>query len=110
MAKRVPLQTIIVYRDGKQCVPRIGDPFDFTKEEIEQIKSVAPDALRNPVNEDVIPATPQEAKDQKEAKAQKSVADQRAEANAAAQTASQRARKASHQSRSEDRGPEEGDL
>ena len=53
MAIRIPVQTITVGRDGKNIVPTIGQPFNFTAEEIEQIESSNPAAVRNPVVEQV---------------------------------------------------------
>lgn len=52
MPKRIPMQTVIVQRDGKQVAPPIGKAFEFTREELDQIKAVAPDAIRHPVNEE----------------------------------------------------------
>lgn len=43
--KRVPLQSIVVQRDGKSFTPPIGQPFDFTKEEVDQIERMAPEAI-----------------------------------------------------------------
>ncbi len=43
--KRVPMQSISVIRDGKSECPPIGVAFDFTKEEVEQIGKMNPDAL-----------------------------------------------------------------
>ena len=37
----------------KRIVPPIGKAFDFTREELDQLKKVAPDAIRLPVNEDL---------------------------------------------------------
>ena len=51
MAIRIPVQTITVGRDGKNIVPTIGQPFDFTDEEIKQIEASNPAAVRNPVVE-----------------------------------------------------------
>ena len=51
MVIRIPVQTITVGRDGKNIVPTIGQPFNFTAEEIEQIESSNPAAVRNPVVE-----------------------------------------------------------
>lgn len=45
MPKRIPLQTVIFQRDKQRMVPEVGKPFDFTKEEIEQITKLNPDAL-----------------------------------------------------------------
>ncbi len=43
--KRVPLQSITVIRKNQACVPPIGEPFDFTDEEVAQIETMNPDAL-----------------------------------------------------------------
>lgn len=51
MVIRIPVQTITVGRDGKNIVPTIGQPFDFTDEEIKQIEASNPAAVRNPVVE-----------------------------------------------------------
>ena len=51
MPKRVPLQGIIVTRNGRQVQPPVGKVFDFTAEEIETLKLRNPKALRTPVNE-----------------------------------------------------------
>jgi hypothetical protein len=58
MPKRIPLQTIILVRDGKRVVPEIGKAFDFTSDELASIKEVSPDAVRAPVNE--TPSEPSE--------------------------------------------------
>ena len=42
---RVPMQTVVVQRDGKMMSPPIGTPFQFSKDEIEQIDRMNPDAL-----------------------------------------------------------------
>lgn len=42
---RVPMQSVVVVRDGKSTVPPIGQPFDFTAEEIAQIEKMNPDAI-----------------------------------------------------------------
>lgn len=45
MPNRVPLQSVVVDRDGKRIVPPIGSVFEFTDAEIEQIEKVNPEAL-----------------------------------------------------------------
>ncbi|ENQ7722901.1 TPA: hypothetical protein L4T14_001433 [Pseudomonas aeruginosa] len=40
MPKRIPLSTIVVYRDGKRVVPEIGKPFDFTPEEAADVNAL----------------------------------------------------------------------
>ena len=53
MPKRVAVQTIRVLR-GKEVVSApLGEPFDFTDQEIADVEAVNPDAFRMPVNEDV---------------------------------------------------------
>lgn len=57
----IPLQGITVHRakagqpaGGKELVsiiPTIGEPFEFTDSEVEELKTVAPESIREPVNE-----------------------------------------------------------
>lgn len=42
---RVPQQSVVVHRDGKQIVPPIGQPFEFTAAELAEIESINPDAI-----------------------------------------------------------------
>lgn len=65
MPKRIPVQTVVVQRNGKNFIPEIGKPFDFTDEELEWIKRVNPLAVRHLVNEEVAPvAVPNADQDQ----------------------------------------------
>lgn len=43
--KRTPLQSIVLYRDGKTFTPPIGEVFEFTQAEADEIERVNPDAL-----------------------------------------------------------------
>ncbi|MEN9925546.1 MAG: hypothetical protein RL268_1672 [Pseudomonadota bacterium] len=52
MPQMIPLQTIVLHRDGKPVVPTIGKPFPFTDDEVAELGS----ALRAPVNETPAPA------------------------------------------------------
>lgn len=52
MPKRIVLETVRVIRDKKTVTPPIGQVFDFTAEEISQIKAVRPQAIRTVVIED----------------------------------------------------------
>ncbi len=45
MVMRVPLQSIIVQRDGKMVRPPIGKSFKFTDEEMADITRMSPKAL-----------------------------------------------------------------
>ena len=45
MPKRTPLQSVVVIRDGERVTPEIGRPYEFTKEEIEQVERANPAAL-----------------------------------------------------------------
>lgn len=45
MPKRTPLQSVVVIRDGARFTPEIGRPFEFTKDEIEQVERANPAAL-----------------------------------------------------------------
>ena len=65
MPKRVPVQTIILHREGKQFSPEIGQFFDFTAEELADIVAVNPEAVRKPVIEDDGAAEKVEAKVEK---------------------------------------------
>jgi hypothetical protein len=51
MAQRHVLQTITVVRDGKRVTPKIGEPFDFTGDEIKEIEKVQPTAFRKLIDE-----------------------------------------------------------
>lgn len=51
MVEKVPVQTIILSREGKRVVPEIGKPFKFTQEELKQLKADAPDSFRDTVVE-----------------------------------------------------------
>lgn len=52
MPIRIPVQTVILNRkDGGRIKPKIGEPFNFTSEELDQIKQVNPAAVRKPVVE-----------------------------------------------------------
>lgn len=52
MPIRIPTQTVIVQRNGANFAPKLGEPFNFTTDEVEEINTLAPDALRKPVNEE----------------------------------------------------------
>lgn len=52
MPKRVPVQTIVVHREGKRITPKIGEAFDFTAEELADLNRVNPDCIRKVVIED----------------------------------------------------------
>lgn len=40
MPKRIVKSTVIVYRDGKQVKPVIGEVFDFTDAEVKDIRAI----------------------------------------------------------------------
>ena len=85
MPKRIPVKAIYVQRDGKQIQPKIGEEFDFTADELDQINQVAPSAVRKVMVEDKELAA-QLAKDEKalaEAKAKQDAADKAAADQAA---------------------------
>jgi len=46
MPIRIPVHTIVVTREGKRVSPTIGQPFEFSVEEIAEINAVAKGALR----------------------------------------------------------------
>lgn len=45
MPNRVPLQSVVVQRDGNNVVPPIGAVFEFTDKEVAEIEASNPDAL-----------------------------------------------------------------
>lgn len=45
MPKRIVNSTIVLHREGKPVVPRVGEVFDFTPEEVTNINKVNPSAL-----------------------------------------------------------------
>lgn len=45
MPKRVPAQSITVARQGKMVVPKIGEPFEFTADEIKDVERLNPSAF-----------------------------------------------------------------
>jgi hypothetical protein len=63
MPKKIPLHAVVVVRNGKQVTATPGVLFDFTAEEVAELADIAPDALRDPVNE-----APAEAPAEAEAK------------------------------------------
>lgn len=56
MAKFIPVQGVYVHRDGKTVAAPIGEPFDFTDEEVADIQALNPSAIREPINETPAPA------------------------------------------------------
>lgn len=51
LISRVPLQSIVVVRNGKQVTPELGKPFGFTAQEVDEIEALNPAAIREPVVE-----------------------------------------------------------
>lgn len=49
--ERVPVQSVVLYREGKFITPDVDKVFSFTQKEIEEINAVNPAALRKPVVE-----------------------------------------------------------
>ena len=56
MSKRIVKQPVMVQRDGELVYPTVGQEFDFTATEIEQINKLQPKALGLPVVVDEAPA------------------------------------------------------
>lgn len=54
---RVPMQSVVVPREGKMMSPPVGIPFQFKKEEIEQIEAMNPDAISKIAAVDVAEGT-----------------------------------------------------
>lgn len=90
MPKRVPVQTIVVTRDGKRVTPKIGDAFDFTAEELDDINRVNPDAVRKVVIEDKL-LEKEFTQDEKDAAAKAEADAKEAAKNAAKGTTSAKA-------------------
>lgn len=69
MPNRVPLQSVVVQRDGSNVVPPIGAVFEFTDKEVADIESVNPDALSATISvaADDVPATKSAGKGKKAA-------------------------------------------
>ena len=61
MPIRVPLQTVIVQRNGANFAPPLGKPFTFTADEVRDIDAVNPNAIRKPLNEEAPNAFPDAA-------------------------------------------------
>jgi hypothetical protein len=46
MPKRIPVQGVIVQRDGKSFMPKLGEPFEFTQAELDEIAEINPGAVK----------------------------------------------------------------
>ncbi|MCB1865168.1 MAG: hypothetical protein KDG50_07030 [Chromatiales bacterium] len=51
MPKMVPLQSVVLFREGKRVRPQIGKVFNFTADEIEELTEASPECLRKPIAE-----------------------------------------------------------
>lgn len=51
MPKRITNMSITLVRDGKRIKLPAGVAFDFTKDELEELKEIVKDAVRTPINE-----------------------------------------------------------
>lgn len=60
--KRVPLQSIVVQRKGVAFSPPIGEPFDFSADEVKTITAVNPDAIGTEAVVDVAEAKADDTK------------------------------------------------
>lgn len=49
MPIRVPMQSVCLVRDKVRVEPKIGEPFEFTDEEVEHIEAVNPAALSDQI-------------------------------------------------------------
>lgn len=56
MPRFVTLTHVVTSRGGKRVVPKIGEVFDYTAEEVEALRGQTPAALRVPRN-DFAPAS-----------------------------------------------------
>ena len=98
MPKRTVVGKIIVHRDGKRVEPKIGAAFDFTADELADIKRLQPGAVRIVVNEDADLEAQAKADAEAQAKAdaeaqKKAEADAKAEAKARADAAAAKGNK-----------------
>lgn len=53
MPIRIANQTIVLQRDGKRIVVKPKEKYDFTAKELEEIKGINKNAVRQPINETV---------------------------------------------------------
>lgn len=51
MQTMVPIESVVVVRDGKRVTPPIGKGFNFTDAEVRDIKRIRQEAIRKPINE-----------------------------------------------------------
>lgn len=51
MPKKVPLISVTVFREGKPIALPVNKPFDFTEDEVDEIESMVPGSLRDPIVE-----------------------------------------------------------
>lgn len=51
MKRLVPLESVVVVRDGKRITPPLNQPYDFTDAEADALAASRPEAVRKPVNE-----------------------------------------------------------
>lgn len=51
MPKLIPVQTVLVHRDGKTVAAPLEVPFEFSDAEVADIMALNPDAVREPINE-----------------------------------------------------------
>jgi hypothetical protein len=65
--KRVPLQSVVVMRDGQSFCPPIGVVFEFTSDEVKQIERMRPEAIsaQATVDAEKAEAPPSKAKGKK---------------------------------------------
>lgn len=109
MPKRVPVQGILVRRDGKLVRPKLGVPFDFTAEELEDIKNANPDAVTKIASTELMDEDPAIAK----ARAQQEQRDAEEAARAqqvAEEERAARLKKAEEESAAEEKAQAEADA
>jgi hypothetical protein len=75
MPKRIPLQTVVLWRDGEQVVPPLNRAFDFTKEELDTIEKLNPAAIGKIVNSDATDTIVTKTQAEIDADTEKAVAD-----------------------------------
>lgn len=47
----IPVQGVVVHRNGKSISPPLNEPFEFTDGEADDIGKMNPNAVRAPINE-----------------------------------------------------------
>jgi len=84
---RVPLETVIIHRNGKRVTPQIGKPFAFSEPELRHFAEVNPDCVRTLTETEAMAYAPKAADNVKTAGADEEAAKAAAEKAAAEKAA-----------------------